>query len=129
MKPEPLKLLRFIVSGVVAAGVYYFALSALLSSGVHPLIGGALAYIAAMPVSFSLHKIFTFRSKDRFSNEAPRFVLASIVGIAVASVTPALLLHQTSMSKHVASVITCILTPLMTYLLLNTWVFRGAQHD
>jgi len=128
MKFDWWRLLRFGISGALAAGVYFLVMTALLGRGLHPMLSGVLSYTAAMPLSFAMHKLFTFKSKEPYVAEVPRFVLASAFGVSIASGMPTILLHLTKAAPELVVACTCIATPCITYVLLSTWVFNGRHH-
>ncbi len=59
--------------------------------------------------------------------EAPRFILLTLVGLAVSLLLPALLSGLLGLPAQVPIVATCILIPLVNYVVLRHWVFAGAQ--
>lgn len=97
--------------------------------GFSPLIAGATAYLASMPVAFLLHRLFTFRSSAPVTQEVRRFILTSLIGVVVASITPHLMMKQLGSSAWLASIATSILTPGISYLLMSSWVFYVEPHD
>lgn len=101
----------------------------LTSHGFSPLTAGAAAYLASMPVAFFLHRLFTFRSSAPVKQEARKFILTSLIGIAVASITPHLMMKMLGSPAWLASITACILTPVISYLLMSSWVFYVEPHD
>lgn len=119
-----LQLLRFAASGAAAALVYCVVLVQLTAFGLAPWLSGLLAYVASMPVGFVLHKIFTFRSDQPYRQELPRFVATSLPGIVIASLIPALLASTSRVPMPWVGLMTSIVTPVITYILMSLWVFR-----
>lgn len=118
------QLLRFALSGGAAAVVYCVVLVQLSAMGLRPWLSGFLGYLLSMPVAFVLHKMFTFRSDVPYKRELPRFIATSLIGIILASATPALLTSTSHVPMPWVALMTSIVTPLITYILMSLWVFR-----
>ncbi|HKE94990.1 MAG TPA: GtrA family protein [Povalibacter sp.] len=122
-------LTRFAVSGGASAAVYYCVAWWVL----HRLHGsmfaaGLVGYLAAMPIAYALHRLYTFRSRDRMLAETSRFIAGSITGTVLAMVAPAALVRLGA-SDAMALIATCVLVPLTNYLLLSRWVFSRARRN
>lgn len=117
------KLLRFCVSGITAAVVYYvIAYLALTYAGWPSALAGLCAYACSMPAAYYLHRRVTFASTARRGPEAARFIVSSVVGWSLATLLPGALISS-GLSVPVALAATCLLVPAMSYLLLSIWVF------
>lgn len=121
--------LRFIASGTIAAITYCVFMTKLAQHGHQPLTAGAIAYLASMPVAFFLHRLFTFRSSASVTQEVSKFILTSLIGVAVASITPHLMMKILDSPAWLASITASILTPVISYLLMSSWVFYVETHD
>ena len=117
------RLLRYVVSGVMAALVYAAATAALNSMiGLDLGLAGAIGYVIAMPCAYLLHRKFSFGSAHSIRSELPRFIVQSLVSIALAGVIPsALVAAGTQLALALAA--TSIAVPLFNYAVLSTWVF------
>jgi putative flippase GtrA len=127
-KAEP-RLVRFFVSGISAAVVYYaVAWSAVEQLGWKPLAAGLVAYLTALPMAYLLHRMFTFRSRSRIPAESSRFVATSLIGIGLSSVLPTMM---TKLGVPLASAlaVTCVVVPAANYLALSRWTFAQARGD
>ena len=120
---------RFVASGTLTAGAYCIFMTKLADRGWHSMTAGATAYLACMPIAFFLHKLFTFRSRSPVAPEAGRFILTSLIGIFMASVTPYVMISMLESPAWLASIATSIATPAISYLLMSSWVFYMETHD
>lgn len=101
----------------------------LSNKGLPPFAAGATAYLACMPIAFFLHKLFTFRSNAPIAPEAGRFMITSLIGIVVASVTPQIMMTLLGSPAWLASITSSILTPTISFFLMSSWVFYMETHD
>jgi putative flippase GtrA len=120
---------RFIASGALAAGAYCIFMTELADRGLSPMTAGAAAYLACMPIAFFLHKLFTFRSNAPVAPEAGRFMLTSLIGIVIASITPHVMMTLLDSPAWLASIGASIITPAISYLLMSSRVFYMETHD
>lgn len=117
------KIFRFFLSGGVSALVYYGIARFAVSHWQWSLAtAGLFAYLCSMPVAYGLHRRFTFSSTGRLASEAMRFVVSSMVGLALAAALPGFF-ASFGMSLDVSLIVTCVCVPILSYVLLSAWVF------
>ena len=84
---------RFLIIGL-GATLIYAVLATMLSTGepalMRPAAGSVLSYAIAAAFSYAGHKYFTFVSDGAHRFEVPRFVVVTLVGLAVSLIMPAL---------------------------------------
>jgi putative flippase GtrA len=118
------RLVRFGSVGI-AATLLYAAVAWSLTAGAR--IGAApasvLAYGLAGMFSYLGHKRFTFRSSAAHAAEAPKFIVASMLGAGVATAAPLVLTDRLGLPPIVAIAFACVVIPLMNYLILDLLVF------
>jgi putative flippase GtrA len=129
------RIMRFAVVGG-AATLTYAGSALILSYGpvsaILPAVAASfLAYLIAMPVSYFGHKRLTFGSDRTHALEMPRFLGSAILGIAIASLLPLIVVDGLDLAPAVSIVLACILVPATNYVALERWVFaaeeRGAK--
>jgi putative flippase GtrA len=124
------RLLRFGSVGV-ASTLIYAALGWSLTVGAR--LGAApasvLAYALACVFSYFGHKGFTFRSSAAHAVEAPKFIAAAAVGLAIASAAPLILTDGLHLPPIVAIAFTCVAVPAINYLILDLIVFARRPDD
>lgn len=123
---------RFLIIGL-GATLIYAVLATMLSTGetalMRPAAGSVLSYAIAAAFSYAGHKYFTFVSDGAHRFEVPRFVVVTLVGLAVSLILPALLSGLLGLPAQVPIVATCILIPFVNYVVLRHWVFAGARSN
>lgn len=120
----PALLSRFALIGV-GATVLYGVLALVLARALAPVQASVAAYAVATLFSYLGHKFVTFMSDGAHRTEAPRFLMLSAVGFAIATVLPALFTNLLGWPPIVAVIATCIVVPLLNLLVLDRWVFAG----
>lgn len=111
----------------MATGLYAAVALCLSFCGLRVTLASFAAYLTAALFSYAGHKYFTFVSEGAHLFEAPRFILLTLVGLAVSLLLPALLSGLLGLPAQVPIVATCILIPLVNYVVLRHWVFAGAH--
>jgi putative flippase GtrA len=125
-------LMRFGLVGI-AATVLYAALAMVFMNwewvGLATVQASLAAYAGAALFSYLAHKSVTFMSLGRHRTEAPRFLLLTATGLAVAYLAPALLTGMFGLPGIVPVLVTCILIPALNLLVLDRWVFAERKSD
>jgi putative flippase GtrA len=128
----PKLLMRFGLIGIAATALYA-ALAIVFMNwewvGLTIVQASLAAYAAAALFSYLAHKFVTFMSRGRHRTEAPRFLLLTATGLAVAYAAPALLTGMLGLPGIVPVLVTCILIPALNLLLLDRWVFARRRPD
>lgn len=123
-RPGAALLSRFAAVGLLSTAVY--AVLALLLSGpwiAFPQVAAsAAAYATATVFSYLAQKFVTFRSPGAHRQQAPRFAAAAVLGFAVATIIPAVT-AALGAPVLVPVALTCVLVPVLSFLLLSRWVF------
>lgn len=117
-------LARFGAVGLSATALYA-VLAFILGQGAHfaPVRASLTAYAAAAAYSYVAHKIVTFMSPGQHRSEAPRFLVATAAGFAVAYLAPAVLVGWLGLPPALPIVVTSLLVPVVNFVLLSRWVF------
>jgi putative flippase GtrA len=127
---RPKLLLRFVLVGIAATALYAILATLFMTRvGLSAVPASLAAYAAAALFSYLAHKSGTFMSRGRHRAEAPRFVLLTAVGLAVAFAAPALLTGVLGLPGIVPVLVTCILIPALNLLALDRWVFARRKPD
>jgi putative flippase GtrA len=122
----PMLLMRFGLVGIAATALYAALASVLMSPkwfGLSAVRASLAAYAAAALFSYLAHKGVTFMSRGRHRAEAPRFLLLTATGLAVAYGAPALLTGMLGLPGIVPVLVTCIAIPVLNLIVLGRWVF------
>jgi putative flippase GtrA len=125
------RVVRFCMVGGVATLTYAssaFALSYGLGSSLLPAAAASLlAYLIAMPVSYLGHKHVTFESDGAHVLEAPRFLASAALGIGISCLVPLAVVNGLGMAPAISIALTCILVPVVNYVVLDRWVFASGE--
>ncbi len=120
------RLVRFGVVGVGATFVY--AIVAYILAGVFPrsaALASLIAFSISGVVSYYGHRLFTFKSGGSHARSAPRFVGVNLLAYGFSAAIPWILSDWLGYRPTISIAIVCIVIPVMNYLLLNLFVFKG----
>lgn len=101
----------------------------LMSLGADTKVAGAAAYLSSVPMGFLLHKVFSFRSKNRVAEDAMRFVVVSGASAALAGVTLEQATQELGLSVLGALVVVALVVTPCNFLAMRAWVFMAAKKD
>lgn len=128
---EPLRrvaetLARFASVGA-ACSVLYAAIVAGAVSVVHlrPNLSAGIAYAAVIPFNFLMHRHFTFRSKGTVRHDVVRYVAAQSASMAFSIGVMALSVDVLGLPYAVGILGAIVLVPILSYLVLDRWVFEN----
>jgi putative flippase GtrA len=122
--PPLRRLATFATVGAGATVGYAVIAGGLAWLGVATLWASLIAYGLCACWSYFGHKRFTFASSGAHRVEAPRFVVATAAGLAVAAATPILFARLFGPSPWAAVLATCLLVPVISYVAAESFVFR-----
>ena len=118
------ELSRFSIVGVVATLVYFVVASVLvLATPIQATTASIVAYCCGIPVSFLGQSRFTFRVGQTRAAHLLRFALVTVLGLSISYLSIVL---ASSLSLHPIAGVVCgtILVPIMSFIVMNSWVFR-----
>jgi putative flippase GtrA len=97
-------------------------------AGIGPTRASLIGFIVANPFSYFGHKLVTFMVPGRDAFEAARFVVSALIGLALASAIPYVLIDWLSVPRIAALATVVIVIPIVNYLAMRFWVFaHGLQ--
>jgi len=126
------ELARFGVVGAAATALYAamaFLLTHWLWLGLTPGEASLVAYIVAAAFSYLAHKSVTFLSTGPHRLEGLRFLALSAIGIVVAFAAPSILTGALGFDPIFAILSTCVLVPVINFVVMDRWVFAGRRTD
>lgn len=114
---------RFLLVGSAAAMCYCAACWALVAFGLRKDLAGSLAYLASMPLSFLMHRRFSFSSRNPAAHDGVRFIAMSAASTWLAG--SGLVIAETTLGLSLTASITlmCMVIPLFNYASMRLWVF------
>ena len=120
-------LARFSFVGLLATTIYLIVANTIMVSGVMPPAWASLtAYLSGMVFSFLGQSQFTFRRGRATFAQAARFAVLSVCGIATSFGCVYVLSNFANIDGLPATLITAAIIALLSFVMMNIWVFRPA---
>jgi putative flippase GtrA len=117
------RLFRFLTVGVGAALLLFVLSWLLVSLGLSPFIGSAVAYAITFVVAYSAQRGWTFGGQHDHASAMPRY-LALQVGCAMFSgLVSHVAVTRFGMSPLSMSALTTVAASTVSYVLSSLWVF------
>ena len=94
-----------------------------LATPIQATTASIVAYCCGIPVSFLGQSRFTFRVGQTRAAHLLRFALVTVLGLSISYLSIVL---ASSLSLHPIAGVVCgtILVPIMSFIVMNSWVFR-----
>jgi putative flippase GtrA len=122
---EFFRLLRFGLVGGSSAVVYAAVLLALVHFlGTGSMVSSALAYVAAIPVSFFGQKYFTFQSQGNVKRELPAYLLLQGVNLIASVFVTYTVVDLVGMSHYLGILAVVSVITLISYAAMALAIFR-----
>ena len=122
------ELLTFVLVGVAATLTHIgVAISLEYVFGCQPQLANLGGYLSAVGVSYFGHGRLTFRSADRHAVRFPRFIVVSLVGLALGSALVEVLAVRNEVPFAYVMIIAGVVVASTTFLLSKFWAFAQAQ--
>lgn len=125
---ERLRLMRFGIIGLAAAGIHYWTVVVLVElAGVAPLHANVGGFAVAFWCSYFGHRHWTFadRHGDAAWRSFLRFLTTAVLGFLLNQFLFYLLMTWMHLQYFVALALVVVIVALMTYLLSRAWAFRA----
>lgn len=128
-KLEESSLVRYLVSGgVTAVGYFAILIAATDGVGLAPVTGWLLAFGAAIPINYGLHKVLSFRSHRPHVTAVPRYIAALALNVALNASLIHLGTNVLGLHYLVPQIIVAPTLVLLNYFILRALVFP-TDHD
>jgi putative flippase GtrA len=118
-------LISFVLVGGFATGLQYALMSLLIWLVDCPLVlASGIGFAISAVANYALNARLTFRSRESHAKTLPRFILTSLLGLAINTV---LLAFLASMGMHpaLAQLFTTLGVLLWNYTINALWTFRN----
>lgn len=118
------QLFRFGIVGGLAT-ILNSLIFVLLVNWLHfrPLIGNFLAFLVAFLVSYFGHFLWTFKNKSHNRKKLVKFLITSLIGLAINSGFVWIFMHHFHQSAYVTTIPMIFITPLFVFCINKFWVF------
>ena len=125
---ESLRLVRYFIAGVGVSFGYTITVVAFMEL-LHwrsAVTANTVSFLLWTPVSFAVHRSFTFRCDGRYAESAIKFG-ATFLGKLVTSIAVVAAICDYFELHYIFAVLAnWIALPLVVYIILKLWVFGGA---
>jgi putative flippase GtrA len=121
------QMLRFVLSGGSAAGVYF-----MIAYGLHmwrwpPFMANLTAYVLAFGFGYLLQRGWTFEARHRHTRALPRYFAVQVACALFTSVAAHVLVRKLGLTPLLVSILTTGLAGVGSYLASSLWVFSPAN--
>jgi putative flippase GtrA len=117
------RFVRFVVVGVGAALLFFVLAFLLVSAGLPPFVGSALAYAVAFVVAYSAQRGWTFGGRHDHSHALPRYFAVQLGCATFSGVVSHVAVYWLGMSPFAMSAVTTVLASAASFVLSSLWVF------
>lgn len=117
------RLFRFVVVGVGAALLFFVLAFLLVSAGLPPFPGSALAWAAAFVVAYTAQRGWTFGGRHDHGHAFPRYFAVQLGCAAFSGIVAHVAVHRFGMSPLAMSAVTTVLASAASFVLSSLWVF------
>ena len=118
------QLFRFVLVGVFNTAIgYAIIFGCMYLLGMSPVVSNAAGYLAGLAISFTLNKVFTFKSKAKSGAELGRFLAAFLVAY-LANLGALLACLRLGLHAGWSQVVAGVVYIAATFLLNKFYVFR-----
>ena len=122
----PGRVVRYGVAGLVATAIYFGAVVLLVERvGVAPVPAAVVATMIVIVSSYIINRIFVFNTNRAHSSAFARFVVASLLGIALNAGLMYLATRVLAWPYIAGAVLTTAVVPPLNFLVNYFWAFRA----
>lgn len=117
------QILRFATVGLFATAVHSLLFAGLVGAGLSGIIANLLSFSVAWCVSFFGHAKFTFEVGKVRLDQSRRFIATSVIGLICNTIIAYVIVDHLMWNPWIAVALMVLVTPIMVFVLLKTWVF------
>jgi len=118
-----MRLFRFLTVGVGATLLFFVLSWLLVSFGVSPFIGSAVAYAIAFVVAYSAQHGWTFGGQHDHASVMPRYLSLQLGCALFSGLVSHVAVTRFGMSALAMSALTAVAASVVSYVLSSLWVF------
>lgn len=124
------RVVRFLIVGGVATGVYIAAAMVAVEFGhLSPVTGAVIGYCASFLVSYLGHLRFTFAVGGRYRDYVVKATVSSLASFCLSTFAMWLATKMLKIDYKVALIAIAIIIPICNYLVNRFWVFLHPVED
>ncbi|WP_245455294.1 MULTISPECIES: GtrA family protein [unclassified Mesorhizobium] len=117
------RLFRFLVVGVGAALLLFVLSWLLVSLGLSPFAGSAVAYAIAFIVAYSAQRGWTFGAEHDHATALPRYLALQAACAAFSGLVSHVAVTRFGLSPVAMSALTTVAASALSYIVSSAWVF------
>jgi len=117
------RLFRFVVVGAGAAGLFFVLSWLLVSLGLSPFVGSALAYATAFVFAYRAQRGWTFGEEHDHATAFPRYLTLQAGCAAFSGLVSQVAVTHFGLSPVAMSALTTVATSAVSYVVSRLWVF------
>jgi putative flippase GtrA len=122
--PPTVKFLRYSFVGAVGTAAHYALLVVLVQAGLAgPVLASTVGAVAGAIVNYLLNRSYTFASRRRHRESAPRFMAIAAAGTAINAALLATLVDGAGIHYLAAQVVATLAVLGFTYVANRAWTF------
>ncbi len=119
------RAVRFCATGLLTAAVYLAVAWMFVEwAGLRPALAGAFAFLAAIPLNYLMHKLWSFESRRLHRQAMPRFLATIGTGLLINSAMIELLHTFGGLHYLIAQLLAMCCVIAWNFLAFDRWVFR-----
>jgi putative flippase GtrA len=117
------RLFRFFLVGGGVAALFFVLAFLLVSAGLPPFAGSAIAYAISFVIAYAAQRGWTFGGRHDHAEAFPRYVVLQLGCAALSGLIAHVAVHVFGLSPLAMSAAATVLTSAVSYLLSSLWVF------
>ena len=123
-------IVRFLVTGGIVAAVHLGLVTAMVLLGVHIQVALIASYLVSLSIHFTLNRQWVFATDHgyafRFTLQGARYLMTAALSYACTAIALALLPGALGLPELAVFFLASGAMAVVSFVLLNTWVFRSA---
>ncbi|TPM35646.1 GtrA family protein [Mesorhizobium sp. B2-3-4] len=119
---------RFVVVGVGAAGLFFVLSWLLVSLGLPPFAGSAIAYATAFVIAYRAQRGWTFGEEHDHRTAFPRYLALQAGCAAFSGLVSQVAVTHFGLSPVAMSALATVATSTISYVVSRLWVFPARGH-
>jgi putative flippase GtrA len=120
-------VLRFLISGSVAAGTEYAVFLILHGSGLKLVLANVISFCCGLVVSFLLNKHWVFSHKSNGSRQFAAYTTVALINLLISSAILVVLVNKIHIPAFIAKFCVMLLIASWNYVIFKKLIFKNAD--
>lgn len=124
-----LSFVRYAVAGVAISVGYTLTVFVLVEKAgwPGPASASAISFVLWTPVSYFVHRDFTFRFAHRYRSAGIKYLVSFFLRLAASALVVAVAIDYFQLHYLVGALMNWIVLPMINYFVLKLWVFTAPE--